>query len=177
MFYNQMNNCSYLEELTSFQETLRRNVISETYEQIVPGVGDDLNDIEASLYMQTKEKLTQEITYKQSFSSMLRDVNSCQNAYRHDLDYVFKSGEVDPNRQSVKPPSYDDHLRSLQNEETRVLASSPSYSDVSAAGVDTSLDDLTDVSPNETSTLLTDIMECIETVDKCNEKGDKSRGN
>lgn len=164
MYYHHANNCSYLEDLKAVDEDLRRTNTCEHYEQIVPGINDDLSDVEASLYMQNREKLSK-LHARTPFAGSIPTDKKQPSICRPEHGYMETTDELQLHHSSFQPPPYDSHLKSLQNEETRILASSPSYSDVSVVGVDTSLEDLCEEPVNETSELLSDIMECIGSVD------------
>lgn len=146
----QERECSYLDELTSYHGDFRRMGDTErwdNYEQIVPDSQDNLADLEASLYLHG--------------SSMKIDMSP------DNLIYATMVNVRPPTELSatLPPPTYDDSVRSLQEEELRILTSSPTSSDLSLAGFDTEVIDITEDGPGETSELLSDIMECIESVD------------
>ncbi|XP_045207968.2 protein C-ets-2-like [Mercenaria mercenaria] len=145
----QSIDCSFLDELTCNREFQSFTDFQRcgSYEQIVPGNHDNLGDIESSLYFQS--------------SSLKCDISTDNVSCTTNYDIGSSSG-----MSRSLPPTYDDHFRSLQEEESRVLTSSPTHSDISLAGMDTNITDLVFSAHNESSELLTDIMECIENVDK-----------
>lgn len=156
----QATDCSYLDDLTGFHndfQHLEEVQRSGSFEQIVPGNHDNLREIEPSLYSQ--------------ICSMKSELTTEDWPCTTVLNVERQSGHA-----SSSPPTYNDHMRFLQEEERRILTSSPTYSDISVAGMDTDVQDLTEETHLQSSDLLGDIMECIQKVDKSDDKHSTKKG-
>lgn len=159
----QPSECSFLEELTCNNDDVQNYGHFPrwgSYEQIVPGTSDSLCDVESSLYNPSS-------SVKSDISTGSWPCVTMSSAHLPETSLLPSS---------TLPPSYDDHVRSLHEEELRLQTSSPAHSDVSLAELDTNITDIVGGNDNENSDLLTDIMECIENVSKTEERPTTKKG-
>lgn len=157
----QHSECSFLDELTCSNDDIQNYGDFQrwgSYEQIVPGNNDNLCDVESSLYVPRSSSVKSDI----SSSYWPCTTAAALTTQMPDTSSVYGSSSM--------PPTYDDHLRSLHEEELRMRTSSPTHSDISLAEVDTNMTDIVDDKHNDNFELLTDIMECIENVSKSEDR-------
>ena len=137
---------SLIQELILFGT--RDSRISDTdYEQIVPSQGDITDTL---------------FDWWNSQESLSLDAPSfaCSDAVTMDL------------KPAKLPPSYDEHISSIHLTETYSRTASPCGSDISVLHSESDLS-VTDDTADHSSSLLNDIMECIETVDRQEKNGEK----
>lgn len=171
------NDCSYLEDLTAVHSFPPLDEFQRcgSFEQLVPGNHDNLRDIEPSLYshncsMNCEPQLkTTSGDWPCTARSNIECPTGQTDSYVRTCTALSKM-ESPSGLTNSSPPTYDDHMRSLHEEERRILTSSPTYSDISVAGMDTSVKDVTEDVQFGSSELLSDILECIENVNKSEEK-------